>query len=97
MTLAMLKKDVREVVFRLDSRLVPRAHSVILVGAFNRWDSAVHPLTAGADGCWTVSVALAPGTYPYLFLVDGVPWNDPQDDGRTPSEWGGEYSIRVVG
>jgi hypothetical protein len=28
--------------------------------------------------------------------VDGAPWNDPLDDGRTANAWGGHYSLRVV-
>jgi len=37
-----------------------------------------------------------PGEYEYLFLVDGMPWNDPLDDGRIANAWGGHYSLRVV-
>lgn len=95
MALRMLP-TLREVTFKLDGRRIPRARSLALVGSFNRWDSAVHRLLLGADGWWTVSVVLAPGDYPYLFLVDGVPWNDPEDDGRVPNEWGGQFSVRVV-
>jgi len=53
-------------------------------------------LTLQPDGWWTISLTLAPGKYPYLFIVDGVPWNDLEDDGRVPCEWGGEYSLRVI-
>ncbi len=95
MTLVM-PPTLRAVTFRLDGRRVPHARRVMLVGSFNRWDSAVHSLVLEPEGWWTVSVMLAPGAYPYLFLVDGVPWNDPEDDGRVPNEWGGEYSIRTV-
>jgi 1,4-alpha-glucan branching enzyme len=91
-----LTKTRRTVIFRLDGRRVPRARSVALVGAFNEWNHTVHVMTPDAEGCWTVSVNLAPGSYPYLFLVDGVPWNDLEDDGRVGCEWGGQYSLRVV-
>lgn len=87
---------LREVVFRLDGRLVPKARSVVLAGSFNRWDTSVHRLQRGPDDVWTIIVTLAPGEYPYLFIVDGVPWNDPLDDGRMPCEWGGRYSVRMV-
>ncbi len=87
---------LREATFRLDSRRVPGAKWVALVGSFNRWDTAVHRLMAQPDGWWTISVTLAPGEYPYLFLVDGHPVNDPEDDGRVPCEWGGLYSLRRV-
>ncbi len=87
---------LREVTFRLDSRRVPGAKSVALVGSFNRWDTAVHWLMPQPDGWWTISVTLAPGEYPYLFLADGHPVNDPEDDGRVPCEWGESYSLRRV-
>jgi len=86
----------RKVAFRLDGRRVAGARSVALVGSFNEWDPAVHHLELCPDGQWAVAVPLAPGEYPYLFIVDGVPWNDPGDDRRVPCEWGGQYSVRVV-
>ncbi len=95
-TLQPIKRGVREVVFRFDGRRIPRARSVAIVGPFNRWDTAVHRLTLQPNQWWTISLTLAPGEYPYLFIVDGVPWNDPEDDGRVPCEWGGQYSVRVV-
>jgi 1,4-alpha-glucan branching enzyme len=87
---------VRDVAFRLDGRRVPGAEAVVLVASFNRWDPAAHHLTRQSDGWWTTSIPLGPGQYPYLFIVDGVPWNDPDDDGRMPSEWGLDLSVRVV-
>jgi len=91
-----LKPVVRDVVFRLDGRRAANARSVVLVGSFNRWDTAVDRLTLQPDQWWTVSLPLSPGQYPYLFIVDGVPWNDPEDDGRMPSEWGLDLSVRIV-
>lgn len=86
----------RTVEFRLSGKLVPDAKQVCLAGLFNRWDTSVHRLTKGPDGDWTITVTLAPGTYPYLIFVDGVWYNDPGDDGRVPSEWGREYSLKIV-
>lgn len=93
---AELKPSLRRVNFRLDSHRVPGAKWGALVGSFNGWDRAVHRLELGSDGWWSISLALAPGTYNYLFIVDAFPHNDPEDDGRTPSEWGGDYSVRIV-
>jgi len=90
------RRGVTQVIFRFDGRRAPRSRSVALVGSFNRWDTGVHALTLGPDHWWTISLTLAPGRYPYLFIVDGVPWNDLEDDGRVPCEWGGEYSVRIV-
>jgi 1,4-alpha-glucan branching enzyme len=92
----VLLETRREVAFKLDGRRVPYARSVALVGSFNGWNSSADRMKLDADSWWTISVALAPGSYPYLFLVDGVPWNDLENDGRASCEWGGQYSVRVV-
>ena len=92
----VLDRPLRHVAFRFNGRGIPRARSVVLVGSFNRWDSTAQPLEREPDGWWTTAVPLAPGEYEYLFLVDGMPWNDPLDDGRTANPWGGHYSLRVV-
>lgn len=89
-------RSVREVTFRFDAQRAPKAQWVALVGPFNRWDTAAHRMRRGEDNVWTITVTLAPGAYPYLFVVDGVPWNDPLDERRVPCEWGGEYSCRMV-
>jgi 1,4-alpha-glucan branching enzyme len=97
MATAVLERGtLRTVRFRFAAAAAGRAHSVALVSSFNHWDPSAHRLGRNAEGAWTLSVMLPPGEYPYLFMVDGVPWNDPGDDGRVPCEWGGSYSVRVV-
>jgi hypothetical protein len=46
------------------------AHQVALVGDFNGWRPQ-HPMHRNADGVWSLDVALEPGVYNYVFLVDG--------------------------
>jgi 1,4-alpha-glucan branching enzyme len=92
----MVQRPLQRVVFRFDGRRAPAARTVALVGSFNHWNPGAHPLRRDRDGWWSVAVWLPAGEYDYLFLVDGAPWNDPLDDGRAPSEWGGHYSRRVV-
>ena len=92
----LLGQSLRPVPFRFDGRRVPDAKHVSLVSSFNRWDPSAHDLTLGGSGIWSIRVMLPPGEYPYLFIVDGVPWNDALDDGRTLCEWGGDYSVRIV-
>lgn len=46
------------------------ASAVSLVGDFNGWSIASHPMTKGAGGEWTVTVDLLPGTYQYAYSVD---------------------------
>jgi 1,4-alpha-glucan branching enzyme len=51
------------------------ATSVAVAGSFNQWSSSSHPLVrTGTAGRWTTVVALAPGEYPYMFVVDGSRW-----------------------
>jgi hypothetical protein len=46
------------------------AREVTLVGDFNGWRPA-HQLHQVDRGVWSVDVALAPGVYNYVFVVDG--------------------------
>ena len=46
------------------------ARQVALVGDFNGWRPE-HRLHQVAGGVWSVDVALAPGVYHYVFVVDG--------------------------
>lgn len=72
--------------FRLEP---PRAHSVDLVGDFNRWKPGTLPLRK--DGRrWEIVVPLRPGFYKYRFLVDGRPELDPRAQkapGDPTSSW----------
>ncbi len=49
----------------------PGAREASLVGDFNGWDPARHPLQSGQDGWWQVEVRLAAGSYQYAYVVDG--------------------------
>lgn len=84
------------VAFRFPGHLAPMANRMAVVGSFNGWDPSSHPLKRTAVGDWTVTIHLPPGRTVYEFLVDGVMWLDPTDDGRAPNEWGSEDSVRYV-
>jgi len=47
------------------------ARSVSVIGSFNDFDPAAHPMQRGAYGIWTNSISLAEGVHTYAFLVDG--------------------------
>lgn len=85
------------VTFRFPKTLVPHARRIVLRGSFNAWQGDAHLLRKGADGEWGITVYLCPSRIVYYFDVDGVPWLDPDDDGRVPNGWGSEYSVRRVG
>lgn len=93
-----ITRRLREVVFRFDGRRAPHARSVALVGAFNRWDTSVHQLTLQPDQRWTISITLAPGEYPYLFIVDGsIPHITPRSPRRSIQWQTRSHLIRSIG
>ena len=83
--------------FRFPKALAPNARRIVLRGSFNAWQADAHPLRKDEDGEWGITVYLCPSRIVYYFDVDGVPWLDPDDDGRVPNGWGSEYSVRRVG
>lgn len=56
----------------------PKAKKVQLAGAFIV-RGGKKDMTRGADGTWTITVYLTPGTYRYTFLVNGMKSIDPKN------------------
>lgn len=79
--------------------VAPEAQSVTLAGSFNGWDDSTTVFTRSAEaGVWTVTVALPPGEYQYLFVVDGRRWiPDPAAHAQVEDEFGQRNSLLVVG
>jgi hypothetical protein len=72
-----------------------QARDVALVGDFNGWRPE-HRLREVGPGVWAVDVALAPGIYNYVFMVDGKTWKlDPLAQ-RVSDGFGGESSRVAV-
>ena len=63
-----------DVTFTLEGS--PDARVVSLAGSFNGW-SEWKNLMLRRNGVWTCKLDLAPGTYQYKFVVDGVWILDP--------------------
>ncbi|MDA8215370.1 MAG: hypothetical protein M0Z64_08860 [Nitrospiraceae bacterium] len=65
----------------------PKAKKVAIAGDFNKWKVNGNILKKQDNGIWTIEIPLKPGTYNYMFVVDGKVWvTDPnaelyQDDG----------------
>ena len=74
--------------------VAPTAKSVELVGDFTHWRQQPIPLQRDPTGIWTASVALAPGTHRYRFLVDGVWQDDPTCRSRARNPFGSEDMLR---
>ncbi len=66
-----------------------------LVGDFNDWSEATHPMQRGEDGSWSLMLELAPGReYQYRYrTADGVWLNDPAADAYAPNPHGSNNSI----
>lgn len=75
---------------------LPKAKSVGVMGAFNDWDAKRSPMTRGADGNWTITLRLPPGSYEYQFLTNGdTRMTDPTAP-ATDSEFGEANSVLTV-
>jgi hypothetical protein len=68
-----------------------------VLGDFNGWNPDATPLSQAADGSWTVTVTLAPGTYQFRYFANGENWaNDDEADGYLPNEYGSANSVVVI-
>ena len=74
----------------------PKAHSVMLVGDFTRWEEEPISLRRQKDGSWKAAVTLPPGNHHYRFLVDGEWRDDPQCALRVDNPFGDKNSVRQV-
>ncbi len=73
-----------------------QAHDVALVGDFNGWH-ARHRLHQVDPGVWSVDVALEPGVYHYVFVVDGKAWRlDPLAPRVTDGFGGASSRVSVL-
>jgi hypothetical protein len=84
----------RLVTFRYDDAA---ATAVSVVGSFNGWSPETHRLQRQADGLWELTMSLAPGRYPYRFLIDQKKQVlDPSTELTEPDGYGGKNSVVVV-
>ncbi len=79
----------------------PEAQSVNLSGTFNDWNVSSHPMKRcgkkkNGGGDWQVFIRLLPGTYQYLFYVDGQWWHDPASHQYIPNEFGSLNNVMEV-
>jgi len=86
-------KNLRSVNFFCSST---QAKAVSLVGDFNQWNPATHPMKQMPDHTWMLSVELKHGHHRYAFLVDGVLTLDPRAQGITRNDKGERVSLMPV-
>jgi len=86
------KKVIKPVSFMY----VGAAQAVSVIGDFNDWDPAAHPMKQHVDGAWRVHIPIPHGHHHYLFLVNGKPTLDPQSNGVTRNERNEKVSLLAV-
>jgi cyclomaltodextrinase len=64
-------------------------------GEFNAWNPNNTPLNF-SEGKWLAEAYLAPGEYPYLFVVDGKEMRDPENEEIKDNGMGGFNSILTI-
>jgi 1,4-alpha-glucan branching enzyme len=72
------------------------ARKVSLMGDFNNWNHAIHPMKQNEKGMWGKTVMLTAGRYEYKFLVDEEWWNDPENRDFCRNCFGTLNSVTVV-
>jgi len=74
----------------------PQARSVSLVGDFNHWNPAAHPMKQMPDRAWLLALELPHGHHRYAMWVDGVVMLDPRAQGITRNDKGERVSLIPV-
>jgi 1,4-alpha-glucan branching enzyme len=74
----------------------PGAKKVCVAGSFNGWKPEKAPLIPVGDGHWVGNLAVDPGRYEYLFVVDGQWLPDPNAKETVQNPYGGRNSVLTV-
>lgn len=74
----------------------PSAAQVNVAGSFNEWQPGIEALQSPGDGRWVCERTLAPGTYEYCLVVDGVWIADPKAETSVTNPFGGRNSVLTV-
>jgi 1,4-alpha-glucan branching enzyme len=70
---------------------------VYLAGCFNQWNPTGKKMTdKKTDGVYSTTVKLAPGTYEYKFVIDGVWCADPENTDFVKNDCGTLNSVITV-
>lgn len=72
----------------------PGAQSVAVAGSFNSWQPEQASNTG--NGSWVKELAIGPGRYEYMIVVDGQWMADPNSKEFAPNPFGGQNSVLVV-
>ncbi len=72
------------------------ATSVCLMGTFNDWNDARHPMKKGKDGVWKTEISLPAGEHQFLYLVDRRTWRSDESAQKVVNTFGTENSLIKV-
>ena len=72
-----------------------KGKAVYLAGSFNEWDPTAKKM-AFKGGVYTAELKLAPGSYEYKFVIDGVWCADPENANSIANDQGTFNSIVEV-
>lgn len=94
---AVAAKPVAKPASRISLELVKsEAKEVYVAGSFNGWVPQKSPLSPTGNGRWVGDLAVGPGRYEYLFVVDGQWLPDPNARETVDNPFGGKNSVLVV-
>jgi 1,4-alpha-glucan branching enzyme len=79
--------------FSCEERTDSKVH---LVGDFNGWDEASHPMERQENGTHEAILKLSPGEYEFKYKCGCAWFNERGADKYVPNCWGSENSVVVV-
>ncbi len=88
-TLLLKEKEEIPITFSFEGQ----AKLVQVRGEFNAWNPSNAPMAIDASGAWSVTLAIAPGNYEYLLVVDGEEIPDPSNPKTVSNGMGGTNSV----
>ena len=68
-----------------------------VAGDFNGWTTGATPLDAVGSGWWETRVDLSPGSYQFVYVVDGRPVTPPRAATTVDDGFGGRNGQFTVG
>jgi len=75
----------------------PQARQVSVAGDFNKWQTDALPMSRQDGGVWAIDLALKPGVYTYMFVVDGKAWvTDPDAETYQDVGFGNKNAVMRV-
>lgn len=84
----------RRVTFQL---VASHGSKVCVAGSFNEWSMSKNEMTdKKGTGTYTATILLAPGTYEYKFVVDGIWTNDAANEAFVMSSLGTYNNVITV-